>query len=344
MTQQQSKGKIIVTGGAGYIGSHTVVALCEAGFTPVIIDNLSNSSKSVLTALEEITGSPISFHEVDCTDTAAVSEIVKKEGPCLGIIHFAAYKSVGESVKQPLKYFENNFNSLISLLQVAKEHSISKIIFSSSCTVYGEPDALPVTEQTPMKKAESPYGYTKQVCEEIIAAWIKAEPTFKAVNLRYFNPIGAHPSGKIGESPNGVPENLLPYLTQVAVGQRDHLTIFGNTYNTSDGTCVRDYIHVMDLADAHVSALNWLISQPAPTNEVFNVGIGNGTTVLELINTFEEVTGVKLKYEIGEKRAGDIEKVYADPTKMKSMTGWNPHRTIADALRDSWRWQQNSKK
>ncbi|HEY1037034.1 MAG TPA: UDP-glucose 4-epimerase GalE [Candidatus Paceibacterota bacterium] len=339
---KNSKGKILVTGGAGFIGSHTAVALVEAGYEPVIIDNLSNSESGVLEALGNITGWNLSFYEADCRNKTALDTLAEKEGAFVGVMHFAAYKSVGESVKEPLKYYENNIGSLTALLDFADRHSIPNFIFSSSCTVYGEPDDLPVTEDHPMKPAESPYGNTKQIGENIVRDFVAAKKNIKAVNLRYFNPIGAHPSGLIGELPKGVPENLLPYLTQVAYGQREHLTIFGNDYDTRDGTCMRDYIHVMDIARAHVDALAWLESRSEPSiNEVFNVGIGTGTTVLELIQAFEEATGVSVKYVIGERRSGDIEKVYADPKKIKETIGWEPRHTITDALRDSWNWQKN---
>ncbi|NIJ53465.1 UDP-glucose 4-epimerase GalE [Dyadobacter arcticus] len=331
--------KILVTGGAGFIGSHTVVELDKAGFKPVIIDNLYNSNKDVLEGIKQITGKDFPFYEFDCNDTEKVRTVFEKE-KFDGVIHFAAYKAVGESVEKPLNYYENNVISLLVLMRVMKEFNVTNFVFSSSCTVYGQPDELPVTENTPRKPAASPYGNTKAIAEDIIRDHVYSKPGIKALSLRYFNPIGAHESALIGELPNGVPSNLVPYITQTAAGLRKSLTVFGSDYNTVDGTCVRDFIHVVDLAKAHVKALELLDAQSSTDfYDVFNVGTGEGYTVLQLINTFEEVNGVKLNYTIGPRRDGDVEKIYAQSDKVNNVMKWYAEKTMADALRDAWKWQ-----
>lgn len=332
--------QVLVTGGAGYIGSHTVVELHEAGFDPVIVDNFTNSEKEVLKRLNRITGKTLRIYELDCTDREAFKKVFENE-KIEGVIHFAAYKAVGESVRNPLKYYNNNIGSMLTLLSLMEEFGVNDLIFSSSCTVYGQPEKLPVTESTPMKRAESPYGYTKQVCERIIEDAIQAENAFlRACTLRYFNPIGAHPSSLIGELPLGTPENLIPYVTQTAAGIRKELTVFGDTYNTPDGSCIRDYIHVVDLARAHVKALKWLHSQEKTAfNDIFNVGTGKGDSVLEVVKVFQEVNEVPLNYRIGEKRPGDVEQIYAEVNKANEVLGWKAELSLQDALRDAWNWQ-----
>lgn len=332
--------KIAVTGGAGFIGSHTVVELIKAGFKPVIIDNLNNSNLNVLTGLTTITGLEVPFHKIDCNDEKAIFELFESE-KFDGVIHFAAYKAVGESVEKPLAYYENNLGSLLVLLKAMKQFQVPNFVFSSSCTVYGQPEQLPVTEDTPRLPAASPYGNTKAISEDIIRDTVTSKQGLKAIALRYFNPIGAHESAEIGELPSGVPSNLVPFLTQTAAGLRSSLTVYGNDYDTADGTCIRDYIHVVDLAKAHVKALE-LLDKQAEENfyDVFNVGTGQGNTVLELINTFEEVTGVKLNYSIGPRRAGDVEKIYAQSDKVNNIMNWKAEKTLGEALKDAWRWQQ----
>ncbi|MCF0074845.1 UDP-glucose 4-epimerase GalE [Dyadobacter sp. CY261] len=331
--------KILVTGGAGFIGSHTVVELHNAGFEPVIIDNLYNSNLNVLEGIKKIAGKEFPFYEIDCNDADKVRALFEKE-KFDGVIHFAAYKAVGESVEKPLNYYENNLISLLVLLRAAKEFNVDKFVFSSSCTVYGQPEKLPVTESTPRLPANSPYGNTKAIAEDIIRDHVHSGPDLKAISLRYFNPIGAHETSLIGELPNGVPSNLVPFITQTAAGLRKSLTVFGNDYNTPDGTCIRDFIHVVDLAKAHVKALDLLESQ-TDTNyyDVFNVGTGEGYTVLQLINTFEEVNGVKLNYSIGPRREGDVEQIYAQSDKVNNVMKWRAEKTMAEALRDAWNWQ-----
>lgn len=331
--------KILVTGGAGFIGSHTVVELHNAGFEPVIIDNLYNSNLNVLEGIKKITGKEFPFYEIDCNDADKVRALFEKE-KFDGVIHFAAYKAVGESVEKPLNYYENNLISLLVLLRTMKEFNVDKFVFSSSCTVYGQPEKLPVTESTPRLPANSPYGNTKAIAEDIIRDHVHSGPGIKAISLRYFNPIGAHETSLIGELPNGVPSNLVPFITQTAAGLRKSLTVFGNDYNTPDGTCIRDFIHVVDLAKAHVKALDLLESR-TDTNyyDVFNVGTGEGYTVLQLIDTFEEVNGVKLNYTIGPRREGDVEQIYAQSDKVNNVMKWRAEKTMADALRDAWNWQ-----
>lgn len=329
--------KVLVTGGTGFIGSHTIVQLVEAGHTPIIIDNLSNSELKVLDGLEAILGFRPTFHNADCTDKDAFSSICRSEMP-EAIIHFAAFKAVGESVENPMLYYKNNIGSMTVVLETMKECGIQNLVFSSSCTVYGQPNVLPVTETTPDKDAASPYGYTKVVCEQMVRDVCASDPNFKVALLRYFNPIGAHRSGLIGELPNGIPSNLIPFVTQTAAGLRAKLTVFGNDYNTKDGSCIRDFIHVVDLAKAHVSSMSWLASIESGY-EVFNIGQGKGNTVLEVIETFERVTGVPLPHVIGPRRAGDIEKIWADVTKSTEVLKWKTELTLEDALQDAWNWQ-----
>ena len=330
---------ILVTGGAGYIGSHTVVELHNAGYNPIIVDNLSNSKKSVLQGLKHITNKDFTFYEVDCNDKQSFRKVFRAH-KIDGVIHFAAFKAVGESVAKPLAYYENNVGSLITLLSIMNEEGVSKLIFSSSCTVYGQPDQLPVTEKSPKKTAESPYGNTKQVCEEIIEDTTLSGSALRAIALRYFNPVGAHPSSQIGELPLGVPNNLVPFITQTAAGWREQLTVFGNNYDTPDGSCIRDYIHVVDLAKAHVKSLEHLSKHADLTFDIFNIGTGKGNTVLEIVNTFEEVSGLKLNYKIGERRSGDIEKIYADVSKSSEDLDWKTEKSLKESLIDSWNWQK----
>lgn len=334
------KPRILVTGGTGYIGSHTVVELQNAGYPVVIIDNLSNSNKDVLDGIERITGIRPDFVEADCTDIKALDKLFTDYPGIKGIINFAASKAVGESMHKPVLYYRNNLNTLLNLLDEMAIHDVKGIVFSSSCTVYGEPDVNPVTEQSPIKKATSPYGNTKQISEEIITDVINAGANFKSVILRYFNPVGAHPSAEIGELPNGVPQNLIPYLTQTAMGIRKELSVFGDDYNTPDGSCIRDYIDVVDLAKAHVLAVERMLEDKSPEKiEIFNLGTGNGLSVLQLINTFEEATGVKVPHKIVGRRAGDIEKVWADPSYANEVLGWTADKPIADTMRSAWAWQ-----
>jgi UDP-glucose 4-epimerase len=330
--------KILITGGAGYIGSHTAVALFQAGWEPVIIDNLVNSKISAIEGVEDILQKKIAFYEGNCSDQDLLNKIFT-EHEISGVIHFAAYKAVGESTKEPLKYYHNNVGSLLVLLEAMKKFDVKSLVFSSSCTVYGQPDLLPVLETTPRKQAESPYGNTKKVGEDILTDYVDSGAAIKIISLRYFNPIGAHPSAKIGELPLGVPANLIPFITQTAAGIRESLTVFGDEYDTPDGTCIRDYIHVMDLADAHVKAMDHLMLQEDNFYDIFNVGTGNGNTVMEVIKTFEEVSGVSLNYTIGPKRSGDIEKVWASTDKINQVLKWYPKLTLKDGLKDAWAWQ-----
>ncbi len=333
--------KILVTGGLGYIGSHTVVALQEKGFEVIIIDNLSNSSLEVLGGITRITKVSPQFEKLDLRDKTAVSGFFDKYPDVEGVIHFAASKAVGESVENPLLYYENNLNTLIYLLQQLSEKQAPKFIFSSSCTVYGQADELPITEAAPVKKAESPYGNTKQIGEEIIADTCKVTSHLKAISLRYFNPIGAHPSAHIGELPIGTPQNLVPFITQTAAGIREKLSVFGKDYPTPDGTCIRDYIHVMDLARAHVVALERILNdEQADRYEVFNLGTGKGNSVLEAIQAFEKVSGKNLPYEFAERREGDVIAAYADTTKANEVLNWKAEYGIEEALESAWKWQQ----
>ncbi|MFD1186949.1 UDP-glucose 4-epimerase GalE [Pontibacter rugosus] len=339
-----TKEKILVTGGAGYIGSHTVVELVEAGYAPVIIDNFSNSEESALNGIAAILGHDITCHRVDCTDAAALRKVFEAEENISGVIHFAAYKAVGESVEQPLKYYHNNVGSLVTLLQVMGEFNVTNLVFSSSCTVYGIPEQLPVTEQTPVQKANSPYGNTKKICEEILTDLANSGSSIKSIALRYFNPIGAHPSAKIGELPLGVPSNLVPFITQTAAGIRQQLTVFGNDYDTPDGTNIRDYVHVVDLAKAHVVAVERMLAGKVADIEFFNVGTGQGNTVLEAIHAFERATGEKLNYKIGGRRAGDVPKIYADVTKATEELGFETTSTLEEAMKSAWDWQLSLQK
>lgn len=325
---------ILVTGGLGYIGSHTVVELINSGYEPIIVDNLSNTSIDVLNRIEQISHKKCVFYQIDVCDKVALSSVFEKH-PIDSIIHFAAFKAVGESVEQPLKYYQNNIGGLITLLEVMQEKGIKNIVFSSSCTVYGEPDSSPVNELSPIKKASSPYGNTKQIGEEILADC----GFLNCVALRYFNPIGAHSTALIGELPLGVPNNLMPYITQTAIGIREQLTVFGNDYNTTDGTCIRDYIHVVDLANAHVKALKFIETHPDNLFDVFNIGTGEGYTVLDIVNMFEKENNITLKYKIGPKRAGDVEKVWADNSKAKTQLQWQANHTLADMVKSAWKWQ-----
>jgi UDP-glucose 4-epimerase len=330
--------KILITGGAGYIGSHTAVALLEAGYQPIIIDDFSNSEKSALTGLKKITGEDIPCYEGDCND-AELMDSIFTENKLSGVIHFAAYKAVGESSMLPLKYYNNNINSLLVLLETMNKHKVANLVFSSSCTVYGQPDKLPVKESTPRKDAESPYGNTKKICEDIMVDLVKSKGPLAAIALRYFNPIGAHTSSSIGELPIGVPSNLVPFVTQTGVGIRKELTVFGDDYDTPDGTCVRDYIHVMDLAEAHVKAISHLKQKDAPFYDIYNVGTGNGNTVMDVIKAFEKVSGKPLNYKVGPRRPGDVVKVWADTAKINQELNWKARFNLEEALRDSWNWQ-----
>jgi UDP-glucose 4-epimerase len=334
--------KILVTGGAGYIGSHTVVELAQAGYEPIIIDNFSNSQESALGGIQAILGREVPCHRIDCGDAEALRQVFKAEGDIAGVIHFAAFKAVGESVQKPLAYFHNNVGSLITLLQVMKDEGVENLVFSSSCTVYGVPDQLPVTEATPTKPANSPYGRTKQMCEDIVHdAAAAPDNKVHTILLRYFNPIGAHESAKIGELPLGVPNNLVPFITQTAAGLREKLTIFGNDYDTVDGTNVRDYIHVVDLAKAHIAAVQRLLDrQASDVVETFNVGTGHGNTVLEVVQTFEQASGQKLNYAIGPRRAGDVPAIYADATKSADVLGFKTSTSLFDSLASAWKWQE----
>lgn len=332
--------KILVTGGTGYIGSHTVVELQQAGYEVVIIDNLSNSNREVLNGIEKITGIFPDFVEGDCTNIDTLKKLFTDFPGIKGIINFAASKAVGESVQKPLLYYRNNLMTLVNLLDLMPEYGVKGIVFSSSCTVYGEPDVNPIDETAPIKPATSPYGNTKQICEEIITDYILAGAPIKSIILRYFNPVGAHPTACIGELPNGVPNNLVPFLTQTAAGIREKLTVFGTDYDTPDGSCIRDFIDVVDLAKAHVTAMKRMLDKPDTDNiEIFNLGTGKGLSVLELINSFERATGVKVPYVIGERRAGDIEKIWAEPSKANKVLGWRADTHIDDTMRNAWKWQ-----
>ena len=332
--------RVLVTGGCGYIGSHTCVELAEAGFEPIIVDNLSNSEKIALDGVEKILGRKIEFIEADCCDEKAMEAIFEKYD-FSSIIHFAAFKAVGESVSKPLEYYRNNLGSLINMLSLMRKHNVPNIVFSSSATVYGQADVLPVTERTPRKEATSPYGNTKQMCEDILHSCSIAYPQINVIALRYFNPIGAHPSALIGELPRGVPNNLIPFVTQTAAGIRECLSIFGNDYNTPDGTCIRDYIDVTDLAKAHVCAVNRMIEGKSKANyEVFNVGTGRGVSTLEVVQTFEKVNNLKLNWKYADRREGDIEAVWADTTYANEELGWKAVRPLDETLRSAWKWQQ----
>lgn len=335
------KQTILVTGGTGFIGSHTTVELQQAGYNVIIIDNLSNSNADVVDGIEKITGIRPAFEKVDCCDKEALEAVFAKYGDIQGIIHFAASKAVGESVEKPLMYYRNNIDSLLNLLELMPKYHVKGIIFSSSCTVYGQPskEFLPVTEDAPIQKALSPYGNTKQINEEIIQDYIHSGANVKSIILRYFNPIGAHPSALIGELPNGVPMNLIPFVTQTAMGIRQELKIFGNDYDTVDGTCIRDYIYVVDLAKAHVKAMARVLDMDTEPVEIFNVGTGRGVTTYEVVEKFEKATGVKVNWAYAPRREGDIEKVWANPDKANNVLGWKAEASLEDTLKTAWDWQ-----
>lgn len=331
--------KILVTGGTGFIGSHTVVELYNAGYEVIIVDDFSNSNPKILQQIETITGNKPEFVQLDLCDEQKVKDFVAANRDINGVIHFAAFKAVGESVQQPLKYYRNNFYSLINLI-LAFDSKVN-LVFSSSCTVYGQPDVLPVTEDAPTKKAESPYGNTKQIAEEILQETCAVTPALKVTSLRYFNPVGAHHTALIGELPIGVPQNLVPFITQSAIGKRGPITVYGDNYNTPDGSAIRDYIHVVDLAKAHVAAIRRLESGKASSNyEVFNLGTGKGSSVLEIIKAFEQSTGVKLNYTIGGRREGDIEKVWGDVSKSSRDLEWKAELNLAEMMSSAWKWEK----
>jgi len=336
--------KILITGGTGYIGSHTVVELQKKGYQVVIIDNLSNSTIDVLYSIQKITGVLPEFHQFDLCDEELTKDFFSKNNDIEGVIHFAAFKAVGESVEKPMKYYKNNLGSLINLMKYMNEAQTKNLVFSSSCTVYGQPDVLPVDEEAPFKKAFSPYGHTKQICEEIIEQTGKIFG-FNSIALRYFNPIGAHESALIGELPLGIPNNLIPFITQTAIGKRDHLNVFGNDYNTPDGTCIRDYIHVVDIALAHIIAIERMLNKKSKSDfEIFNLGTGNGFSVLEVIKAFEKVSGTKLNYQLVDRRPGDIEKVWADTKYANDELGWKAVRGIDEMMLSAWNWEKELKK
>ena len=336
------KQTILVTGGTGFIGSHTTVELQEAGYDVVIADNLSNSKIEVLDGIEKITGIRPAFEKVNLEDKEATERVFQKYPNIKGIIHFAASKAVGESVEKPLMYYRNNVVSLINLLEMMPKYNVKGFIFSSSCTVYGQPNQenLPVTEDAPHQKATSPYGNTKEINEQIIYDYIHSGAAIKSIVLRYFNPIGAHPTAHIGELPNGVPNNLIPFVTQTAMGIREQLTIFGNDYSTEDGTCIRDYIYVVDLAKAHVAAMARVLDKETDKIEYFNIGTGSGNSTLEIVTTFEKATGVKVNWKFGPRREGDIEKIWGDCTKANTVLGWKADTPLEDVLASAWKWQQ----
>lgn len=333
-----NKKKILVTGGAGYIGAHTALELFHAGFTPVIVDNFSRSDRTLIDGLRILMGEEPLLHKGNCEDLPFLESIFS-EHELEGVMHFAAFKAVGESVANPLLYYRNNLESLTVVLEAMQKHKVKDFIFSSSCTVYGQPDEVPVTESASFRRAESPYGATKQMCERILEDVYKLG--FRIISLRYFNPIGAHPSALLGEIPLGPPNNLVPYITQTAIGKRKKLVVFGDDYDTPDGSNVRDFIHVVDLAKAHVKAIQFLKKQPIDSfYDIFNLGTGIGASVLELVNAFQVVTGAKLNWEVGPRRPGDVEKTYADPRKANQVLGWKTELSIEDALKDAWRWEQ----
>ncbi len=329
--------KILVTGGAGYIGSHTVVELFSAGYEVIIVDDFSNSDPKILRQIEQISGIRPIFEKLDLCDESAVNKFASKHQDIWGIIHFAASKAVGESVQKPIKYYRNNFYSLINILTAFNEDI--KLVFSSSCTVYGQPDQLPVSELAPTKKAESPYGNTKQIAEEILSETCAVNPSLKVISLRYFNPVGAHKSALIGELPIGVPQNLVPFITQSCIGKRGHIVVYGDDYETPDGSAIRDYIHVVDLAKAHVAAIKRLEKENDHNYEIFNIGTGKGSSVLEIIKAFEKATGEKLNYKIGDKREGDIEQVYGDVSKANQVLGWKADLGVEEMMKSAWNWE-----
>ena len=329
---------VLVTGGAGFIGAHTVVELLQAGFKVTVVDNLERSDYKIVEGIEAITKTKVDFHKIDCLSYASLDSLFA-QNEFSSVIHFAAFKSVNESVVDPVNYYKNNIGSLVTMLEVMKKHKVNDLIFSSSCTVYGQPDSIPVDETAPFKRAESPYGATKQMCERILED--AATVGFRVISLRYFNPIGAHESALIGELPLGVPNNLVPYVTQTAAGLREKLTVFGSDYDTLDGSCVRDYIHVVDVATAHVKAIAYLSKQKASNLfEAFNLGTGVGVSVLELVKKFIEVTGINLAYTIGPRRPGDVEKVYGDPQKINKAFGWKTKYSLGESLLHAWNWEK----
>ena len=330
---------ILVTGGAGFIGSHTVVELQNAGYDVVVLDNLSNASEKSLQRVEKITGKPVTFYKADILDRDALEEIFSKE-KIDSCIHFAGLKAVGESVVKPWEYYNNNIAGTLTLVDVMRKHNCKNIIFSSSATVYGDPAFIPITEECPKGQCTNPYGWTKSMLEQILMDMQKADPEWNVILLRYFNPIGAHKSGLIGENPNGVPNNLMPYITQVAVGKLKQLGVFGNDYDTPDGTCIRDYIYVVDLAKAHVAAMARVLDKETEPIEYFNIGTGNGNSTLEIVETFEKATGVKLNWKYGPRREGDIEKIWGDCTKANKVLGWKAEAKLEDVLASAWKWQQ----
>ncbi|MES2779424.1 MAG: UDP-glucose 4-epimerase GalE [Bacteroidota bacterium] len=335
--------KVLVTGGTGFIGSHTVVALQQAGYEVIALDNFENSTPAVLTNITKITGTPVVFEQTDIRDKVALQNVFKKHQDIDAVIHFAAYKAVGESVQKPLNYYENNVGGTVNLLQVMELYNVHNLVFSSSCTVYGDVAAndLPITEDSPVVKANSPYGNTKKICEELLQDHAKASP-INVVSLRYFNPIGAHDSALIGELPIGVPNNLIPYITQTAIGKREHLIIHGNDYPTHDGTCIRDYIHVVDLAAAHVKAIEYSIKKQASQSySAFNIGTGRGNSVLEVIHAFEKVSNQQLNYSIGPRRQGDVVQIFASCDKAINELGWKAERSLENGLETSWKWEQH---
>lgn len=335
--------KVLVTGGAGYIGAHTVVELINAGFDPVIVDNLSRSDRTLLDGIEKVTGSKTNFYEGDCADKKFMTRVFESAGPFSSVLHFAAYKSVGESEEKPLIYYQNNLNSLTTLLEVMLSNKVTDLIFSSSCTVYGQPDRIPVDETAPFKNAESAYGATKQMSERILED--VSRNGFRIISLRYFNPIGAHPSALLGEIPLGMPNNLVPYITQTAAGIREKLTVHGDDYNTPDGSCVRDFIHVVDLGSAHVKAMQYLAHKSEKKlYEAFNLGTGIGVSVLQLIKKFIAVTNVNVPYVIGPRRPGDVEQVFADPTKVNKALDWTANFSIDESLLHAWQWEKHIRK
>lgn len=332
--------KILVTGGTGYIGSHTVVELLNSGYEPVIVDNLSNSLASVVDSIKRITGIRPQLEKVDCCDLRSLERVFQNQGGIEAVIHFAAYKAVGESCARPLDYYRNNLVSMMNLMELMPRYGVRGVVFSSSCTVYGQPEMVPVSEESPIKPANCPYGNTKQICEEIIRDTIASGVPLKGVLLRYFNPIGAHPTSLLGELPNGVPLNLVPYITQTAIGIREKLSVYGDDYGTPDGSCVRDYIDVVDLSRAHVMAISRMLEKETEDVEVFNLGTGRGVSVLELVHQFEISTGVKVNYQIVGRRPGDVERVYADCTKANRVLGWKAETPLSDTLINAWNWQK----
>lgn len=333
--------KVLLTGGAGFIGSHTIISLVEKGYTPIVVDDFRNAYPFILKHVETIIGQSIELHQVDCGDYHSMKPLFEKYS-FEGVIHFAAYKAVGESVELPLKYYSNNINSLVNILQLMEEFHVNHIVFSSSCTVYGTPNSIPVTEETETQPSNSPYGETKKMGERICKDWVDSQEKKNVTLLRYFNPIGAHPSGTIGELPIGAPLNIVPYLTQSVIGKRPPLTVFGDDYETPDGSGIRDYIHVVDLANAHVQALDKMMIKEQGL-KIYNVGTGTGTSVLELINSFEKVNQIKVDYKIGPRRAGDVPAIYADTTKVEKELGWKAKYSVDDCMKHAWQWEVNLK-